>query len=141
MEWLSLTDLTAIGVATAGSVAQATATNHGFGFSIQGIPPAGAILGPGLWASNITFQTGGTYTISAQVAPTGSPVWNIQTLISGVYTTIGTITWTAGSTSAVLAWLSSPVLIPAAQPLQIALAAMADATLANVTGLIDGVFS
>jgi hypothetical protein len=140
-QWLKGSSLLAAGVATAAAVAAAAAANHGFGFSVQGRPAAGQILGPGLWTSNITFQTGGAASIIAQVAATSSAVFNIQTLISGVYTTIGTITFAAGGTVGALAWIASPETVPTGQPLQVVCPASQDATLANIVGVVDGSFS
>lgn len=140
-QWIRGASLAAAGVATTGQVAAAAAVNHGFGFSVQGRPAANLIAGPGIWVRQITFQTGGAASIIAQVAATSTYVISIQTLISGVYTQIGTITFSAGGTVGALAWSSSPVSIPSGQPLQLVFPAVQDATLANIVAVVDGVFS
>lgn len=113
---------------------------HGFGFSIPGKPPANTVIGYGSWPSNITFASTGPIEMIAEVAATASTVFTIEVLISGTWTSIGTLTFAASGTSATLSITGSPVTITAGQLLRIVTPVTQDSTLANVGGMVNGTY-
>ena len=125
------------GLAT-GAQAAAGSAVHGFGFSISGRPGAGQVIGIASFPYQMTFVSAdpGDSAVST-VAATGSAVFLIQTQVSGIWTTIGTITWSAGGTTGAVAWTAG--VLPANQQFRVLAPAAQDATLADISVRVQGV--
>lgn len=137
VELLNLRDLRQFGVATKAEHDQAT-KKAGFGFFAGGLLDAGETLGTGAWAHEITFSHGDPDTlVTARFAATATAVLLIKTIVAGVETTGGTITFNAGSTNGVVAFIPA-LVVPAATQLKLYAPAVADATLAEITGIVTG---
>jgi hypothetical protein len=112
----------------------------GFGFSSGGVLVDGEILGFGICPGDRVFTTGDPLTtVVSEAAATGSSVFNIQTYIAGVRTTVGTITFGAAASVATVAWTSSPYTLSASTIIELHAPSPADATLSWVTGRVNGV--
>jgi hypothetical protein len=112
----------------------------GFGFSAGGVLIDGEILGFGLFPSDRTFTTGDPSTkVESEAAATGSSVFNVQTYVAGVRTTVGTITFAASAAVGTVAWTSSPYTLPAFTIIELHAPSPADATLSWVTGRVNAV--
>ncbi|CAB4132021.1 hypothetical protein UFOVP134_2 [uncultured Caudovirales phage] len=136
LELMGINELTSIGMASNHAVANATSNLPGFNFNIGGRPAAGEEVGSGTWGHNVIFDPAQvTYTITASIPSTGTAVFDIK-VFSGVYTAIGTITFTSSATG-VLAWVGEPV-IPAGVQISLWAPASQDATLAGITGIVYG---
>jgi hypothetical protein len=110
----------------------------GFGLFAGGLLSAGELLGEAVWGFSITFQSPDTASVAACDYPaTASAVLKLVTLVSGVPTAVGTITFAAGSLSGVVAF-SASVTIAEGVGLQVIAPNPADATLANVRASING---
>lgn len=138
-ELIDLRGLTQLGVASAAAAA-AGSTSHGFGFSIIGRPTSGEIIGVGVWPGQMTFTSADPGdVVTSQIAATGSAVFQMQAIVSGVFTQVGTITFSAGDTTGAVAWGSGSYQLAANAQLRLVAPAAADATLANISGKVIGV--
>ena len=138
MELIDGASLGQVGIASKQSQ-NAQAAQCGFRFFVGGRPGAGERIGAGVWGHSVTFENGQSPTsVIASLTPaTSSAVWQIETLIAGVWTVIGTITFNAASLVGVLNW-TAPVTIPAGQQVALYAPASQDATLADITGTVYG---
>ena len=110
--------------------------SHGFGISVQGKPAANVIIGLGAWPDNRVFSTTSAIEVVADTAATASTVFTIEVLISGTWTSVGTITFSSSGTVGALAITSSPVTVTAGQLLRVVTPVTQDATLADVGGIV-----
>lgn len=139
VELLNLADLLAFGLASKASASGAAAV-HGFGFSIQGRPGAGQVVGIGSWALQMTFTSAAAGdSVVSSIAATSTATFNILALISGVFTQVGTIVFAAGSTTGAVAFAGGFYQLPANTQLKLVAPASQDATLADISGLVYGV--
>ena len=137
MQLLGLNELQSMGVASAAQAAAGSAV-HGFGFSISGRPGAGQIIGIASFPYQMTFTSADPGdTVVSTVAATSSAVFNIQTQVGGIWTTIGTITFSAGGTVGAVAWTSG--VLPANQQFRLVAPASQDTTLSDISGRVVGV--
>lgn len=115
-----------------------SSATRGFGFSNPGLPAANTYLGVGSWPTNIVFATAGPVEVVAGTAATASAVFTIEVLVSGTWTSIGTLTFAASGTVATLAIIGSPVTVTAGQLLRLVTPVVQDATLADIGGIVNG---
>lgn len=121
-----------LGIATAGSVAAATA-GAGFGVFVGGLPAAHVLLGIAQYPHEVTFEAdldGNAW--SATGPATGSPEFTF--VVGGV--TVGGATFT-GALGAV-SWVGGQYILAANTSMQVFTPAVQDATLATVNGLVTG---
>lgn len=137
LELLDQTTLAALGVATNKSVAPALHA-AGFRFYVGGLPLTNEEIGSGVWGHDVSFQNGvDGSVITSLIAATSTAVWTIKVTVAGVLQSIGTITFAAGSTVGVLNW-TAPVTISAGNPISLWAPNPQDATLASITGVVQG---
>lgn len=110
-------------------------TPHGFGFFIGGLMLANELLGGVVFQKNMIFGTDSPYLINSEIPATADAVFNILTA-PGVQA--GTITFSAGTTTGVLAWASPPFSLSAGTQLRVRAPDPADATLSYISGNITG---
>ena len=110
VELLNLADLQAFGIASKQQAAAGSAV-HGFGFSISGRPGNAQVIGIAVFPKTMTFVSADPGDVAtAGVGATGSPAFLFQTPVSGVFTTIGTLTFT-GTIGAVV-WSGGTFILP-----------------------------
>jgi hypothetical protein len=140
VELLSFFDLTSpsFGLASQQQAAAGSAT-HGFTFSISGRPAAGQIIGIASFPYQMTFTAADPGDSAlAGVAATGTPAFLIQTQVSGIWTTFGTITYT-GTAGVVGFSPTNPWVLPANQQFRVVAPASQDTTLADISARVQGV--
>lgn len=138
VQLLNLQQLRAFGLAPSTTAAQ-TAQSAGFGFYDGGLLAAGELLGTAVFAHDVTFTNGADgNVVTALVPATGTP---FMTLVAPnalmIPTQVGTINF-AGTVGTVV-WSPNPFLLLKGLPLKLFAPASADATLADISGLVVGV--
>jgi hypothetical protein len=138
LELMDAAGLAAVGIATKASQ-NAQAAQCGFRFFVGGRPGAGEKIGQGVWGHPVAFENGQSpASVVTSVIPAASTaVWHIETLIAGVWSVIGTITFSTASFVGVLNWTAA-VTIPSGQPVALYAPASQDATMADISGSIYG---
>lgn len=138
-EWLDINTLRSMGIASLADAA-AGSVEHGFGFSISGRPTAGQIIGIASFPFVMSFFSADPGdSVGSGVAATGTPAFLIQTQVSGIWTTEGTITWSAGGVVGAVAFSpSNPWVLPANQQFRLVAPASQDATLSDISGRVVG---
>jgi hypothetical protein len=137
LQILDLLALKGMGLATAKSVGNQL-NQAGFTFNAGGLLGNDEDLGEGTWGHAVTFTNGvAGSSVVAQYAATGTAVFDITAIISGVPTVFGTITFSAGGTVGVV---NFPALfvIPLGGIVRLNAPSPADATLASVSGVVMG---
>jgi len=140
VELLDLAELRGLGVASAGSVAGIGST-HGFGFFAGGLLADGELLGSATYPVDITFATGDAgSSVTSEFPAAASAVMVVQAPdpSSGLFVQVGTFTFAAHSKTATIAWGSGTYTLKAGKVLKLLAPHPADASLANVHGLIVG---
>lgn len=119
---------------------QRAANLSGFTFFEEGLMLAGELLGQGAWAHDVQFSTGAAGdAVHSEVAATADAaltVWAPD--LSNIYVQVATITFAAGTTTGVIAWTPGPFLLLGGKILKLYGPAVADLTLAGVTGVVVG---
>lgn len=113
----------------------------GFGFFVAQRMADNELLGSALFPTDMIFVNADPENfIVAQLAATGTAVMNIVTLdpTTGAETLVGTITFTAGSHTGTVAWLSSPYTLPAGTVINLHGPSPADLTLAFIRAHVNG---
>lgn len=138
VELLKLSDLRALGVATAAQVAAGSST-HGFGFSISGRPSTGQIIGIASWPAQMTFVSADPGDVAvSNIAATASAFFSLQTPVSGIWTEVGRITWSAAGTTGATTWTGGTFQLPANQQLRVVAPSPQDATLSDISAKVVG---
>ena len=138
VELLNLADLQAFGIASKQQAAAGSAVD-GFGFSICGRTGAAQIICTGVFAKDITFVSLDPGDIvTAGVAATSSAAFSVQAVISGIFTEVGQITFSAAGTIAAVTWNTGQFTLPAGTQLRLVAPASQDATLSNIAGKVVG---
>lgn len=139
LELLNLRDLQGLGVASRQQAAQGSA-RHGFGFSITGRPGNGQVIGIGVWPKAMTFTSAAAGdSVVATVGAHAMAVFNMQALVMGVFTTVGTITFAANGTVGAVAWTGGQYLLAANAQLKLIAPSPQDAALADISGTVIGI--
>jgi len=141
VELLSLNDLVGpgFGLASAAAAAAGSAV-HGFGFSISGLPGAGQVIGIATFPYQMTFTSADPGdVVNSTVAATGTPAFQMQVQVSGVWTQVGTITWTAAGYVGAVAWTGGSYVLAANTQMRLVAPASQDATLSDISGKVVGV--
>jgi hypothetical protein len=139
LEFLNLRDLQQLGVASKAD-AGAGSTQHGFGFSIQGRPSDGQVIGIAVFPKPMTFTSAATGDAVVSTTPAhASAVFSLLTPVSGVFTQVGTITFAAGSTTGVVAWSGGQYTLAANAQLKMVAPAIQDPALSDISGKVVGV--
>ena len=135
---INLQGLQGFGLAT-GAQAAAGSAVHGFGFSISGRPSAGQVIGIASFPYQMTFVSADPGdTANSTVAATSTAAFLIQTQVGGIWTTQGTITWSAGGLTG--ATVFSPAwVLPANQQFRVVAPVSQDATLSDINARVVGV--
>lgn len=140
VELLNLQQLQAMGVASSGQVAAATALNHGFGFNVTGLMTAGQLIGTAIYGFDITFfDVSAGDVFSCLIAPTGAASMPlIARAGGGASIQVGAINFNAGSKTGALAWGVNPFLLAKGTSLSLLAPLSADASFSGVSGLCYG---
>jgi hypothetical protein len=139
VQLINLQGLQGFGVATAAQAAAGSAV-HGFTFSITGQPSAGQVIGIATFPYQMTFVSADPGDVAnSTVAATSSAAFDIQVQVSGIWTTIGTITWSAGGTTGAVAFSGGTWVLPAATQFRVLAPNPKDATLADIAARVQGV--
>lgn len=141
--YIDAQDIKTLGAAIAytnAQIALVAAPPVGIGFFIGGLMLDNELLGCVLFSHNITFSSGDAKSIvEAQVPATADAVFNLVTIaLDGTQTHVGTITMPAGQYIGTVAWDSSPFTLPPGLIIAMLAPSPADATLAFVTGSLNG---
>jgi len=110
----------------------------GFGFYDGGRLNDHELLGAATFSRNVKFPGSRSSTVTAVIPASAMAVF---TMVDPTLTTVGTITFAAGSTTGVIAWSPSPYTLAAGQPLQLYAPTPADPALAFISGLVNGSFA
>ena len=141
VQLLDLNALTSIGVGT--SAGQQTGGNKaGFGFFAGGQMQSGELLGTGQWTHPTYFAD--SYSISATVGATALATLILKAVIAGTPTVVGQITFPArtgvpADLIGTLTWSGGTYTLPGNTPLQLYAPVPNDATLAGLSGTVNGV--
>jgi hypothetical protein len=140
VQLLSLADLTGrFGLASAATAKGLSLQDAGFNFHEGGLMNASEILGVGTWAADVTFENDNPKTVvNALVAATANASLTMQAIIAGIPTLVGNINFLAGGTVGAVVWSAPPFVNLAGSPFTLFAPASADATLADITGLVVG---
>ena len=139
MQLLGLNELQSMGVASAAQAAAGSAV-HGFGFSISGLPGAGQVIGIATFPYQMTFTSADPGdVVNSTVAATGTPAFQMQVQVSGVWTQVGTITWAAAGYVGAVAWTGGSYVLAANTQMRLVAPASQDATLSDISGKVVGV--
>ena len=76
--------------------------------------------------------------VTAGVAATNSAAFSVQAVISGIFTEVGQITFSAAGTIAAVTWNTGQFTLPAGTQLRLVAPASQDATLSNIAGKVVG---
>jgi hypothetical protein len=137
VQLLNIQQLRGMGIATHADVKSSVRT-AGFGFYAGGLLKAGELLGTAVYSRNVTWLSGVAGDAVTSLLPAHAPaVFTMVAVVGGSPTTVGTITFAAGSMVGVVAWTSGFVLVAGA-PLKLYAPAAADSTLADISGVIVG---
>lgn len=110
----------------------------GFGFTIDGQPGDHQLIGVAVFSKDVTFDgTDAGSSCTSLFAATSTAVFTMTLIVGGVPTIVGTITFAAGSKVGTFAW-PTPVDLLAGTGLSLWAPTPADATLANITGIVIG---
>lgn len=113
-------------------------TGGSFRFFIGSPPTANEELGSGNWGHDVSFDNGQPGSIITSLLPAASTaVLHIKTIVSGVLTEVGTITFAAAGKVGTLNWIA-PITITAGTPISLWGPSPSDATLGNITGVVQG---
>jgi len=140
VQLLDLNHLRQFGVANAASTKK-DSTVAGFTFSETGLMLDNELLGSGSWGHDVTFTNdypGSSVSCDPGFTSTATNPMHIHALIGGVDTIVGTITPAVGVLAATIAWLTSPYVHAAGNPLSLRGPTPADATWGNVHGTVVG---
>lgn len=124
--------------ASAASPASAAAAPvlHGIGFFIGGIMLADELLGGVTFTKDFTVTSGNPFAINSLVPAAANAVLHFVTGFPD--TVVGQIAFAAASTTGVLTFSADPYTLPAGTQLRLRSPNPADATLAYVSGTIQG---
>lgn len=138
VELLNLAELRKAGVAGAGSVAAADAKT-GFGFFIGGLPNDNELIGSATYPTDVQFVSGDGAVTSAFSAA-ASAVLNLKAPdpITALPVVVGTFTFAAGSKTAVIAWSGGAYTLKAGKMLSLYAPTPTDASLADISGTVNG---
>jgi hypothetical protein len=138
VELLNLAELRKAGVASAGSVA-ATDAKTGFGFFIGGLPNNNELIGSATYPTNVQFVSGDGAVTSGFPAA-ASAVLNLQAPdpTTGLPVNVGTITFAASSKTGVIAWSAGAYTLLAGKALSLYAPTPVDASLADISGTVNG---
>lgn len=126
------------GIAGVGQVAAADAAT-GFGFSIGGLPTDNEFIGSATYPTNVTFASGDGSVVSGFPAAS-TAVMNIKAPdpTTGLPVVVGTLTWAAGSKTAVIAWSGGSYTLLAGKALSLYAPTPVDASLGDISGTVNG---
>lgn len=140
VQLLNLQDLVGkFGLSSLAAAKGLSLQDAGFTFHEGGLMNAGEILGVGTWAADVTFENDNPKTIvNALVAATSNSSLNMQAIVLGIPTIVGAINFLAGGTVGAVVWSAPPFVNPAGSPFTLLAPASADASLADITGIVVG---
>lgn len=126
------------GIASAGGVATADAAT-GFGFFAGGLPLDNELLGSASFANDVTFASGDGSVVSGFPAA-ASAVLHLKAPdpTTGLPVVVGTFTFAAGSTTAVIAWGTGSYVLKAGKVLSLYAPTPVDASLGDISGTVNG---
>lgn len=141
VQLLDLSHLRQFGVASSATTKKDQSVS-GFTFNETGLMLANELLGTGSWPHDVTFTNDFTdqTLVQADFSPAATAVMRILATIAGVPTQVGSITYLAGSPpiTATVAWVASPYVHLAGNPMSLYAPLAADAALANCHGIVAG---